>query len=150
MGNQKIEKDPPAAPAPLLSIETILPTEFITIDGYRYELRQQAEMSLFDLRKFERLRERMSVLQALEAPTPKEEKELDLLLLDTARLVTTAPAFPPGSTEDPLGRCRPQSLMRIVVAFLRLSRARRVALAALEVPEAEAAAVDEASSTTSN
>jgi hypothetical protein len=126
----------PPSTEPILSIDTLTPVDFITVDGRRGDLRPYRDLSLFEIRRFERLRDRMQALQLLEAPAPEDELELADLLDQMCRLVLAEPA---GDGPSIHARLLAQDRMRIITVFLRPPRLRR-AVAAEKPAKGKAAA----------
>jgi len=79
------------ATSPVLDLTTLLHRETVRIDGVRYDLKNDKELSIFDLARLERTAARIQAIDGAEATSPEQRADYDRLLEVAVRLVLVAP-----------------------------------------------------------
>lgn len=80
-----------ATHAPVLDLTTLIPRETIRIDGVRYDLRADKELSIFDLAQLEQTAAKIHKVETDSDRTAEQMEEYAHLLDKAVRLVLIAP-----------------------------------------------------------
>ena len=101
--------------APLLDLNTLVERETVTIDGTRYDMRSDMELSLFELAALERSADKVHAFSRELELTPEQRTEYEQLLERAVAIIMVAPP-------DVLARLRTGQREAILWTFIALSR----------------------------